>query len=339
MFYFYLPFGLSGVTKYYVDIISEAIERLGHDIKTINNLKKLPKRSYILTISDKDTTYAVMRRKPEYVITWFQGVTPEEMDLLYKGRWDHRPRIMAHRFFEKYALKHSNLNLFVSEAMMKHYLKHYKFNAADCYIMPCFGNKLDRNAFTNQKYRVPRFLYSGSITKWQCIDKMLILFKKIKDVIPEASLNILTPDHDKATALLSQYDVTAQIDFIEPDKLQDYIQQFKYGFIVRDDIVVNQVATPTKMSNYMGAGIIPVYSDVVHDYQKHITGKSDYVIAFSDTDDCISKIKVIESTEINATDIASDYASIFDEYWNREYYVNKLTQIISTQLNNTAQKA
>lgn len=328
MFYFYLPFGLSGVTQYYVGIIADAIRLLGYEINTVDNLKSIPEKANVLTIRDKDTTYVIGRRNPQYVITWFQGVAPEEMDLLYKGRWDRIPRVLIHRIFERYALKHSSLSLFVSNAMNEHYADRYHYSGSNHIIMPCFGNDLDLTSFTDLRYQEPKFLYSGSITKWQCVEDMLVLFKRIKSEIPQATLSILTPDRDIAYKMLEQHGVTASVDFISPDRLQDYIRQFKYGFIVRDDIAINQVATPTKMSNYMGAGIIPVYSDVVKDYKEHITSKTPYIIAFNDFDECISKIKEMEKRQISAELIAGSYSEIFRDYWNRESYTKLISQKI-----------
>lgn len=332
MFYLYLPFGLSGVTRYYVDIIADSIKLLGHEIKTVDTIKKIPPKSNIVTISDKDSTYVIARRNPNFIITWFQGVAPEEMDIIYNGRWDRILRILIHRFFERYVLKHGSLNLFVSNAMKEHYSSKYKYKGANNFIMPCFGNSLDRDAFNDQRYCKPRFLYSGSIAKWQCVDEMLILFKKIKSELPEATLSILTPDQDLVKELLERHKVEASVDFISPDKLQSYIRQFKYGFIVRDDIIMNRVATPTKMSNYMGAGIIPVYSDVVLDYKQNITSKTPYVVAFTNFDDCVTKIKAIESSVLSPDLISQSYAEIFQVYWNRDYYVMNLKQAIEESM-------
>lgn len=324
-YYFYLPDGLIGVTQYYVGIIDEAIRKAGYETVHVAKLNDVPKHANVVTIRDKDTSYVVWRRTPKRVITWFQGICPEEMDVIYEGKWDKLPRRWIHVLFEKVALKKSDLNLFVSEAMLKHYQNKYGYHRDNYMIMPCFGNDIDLLCFNDERYSKPRFLYSGSVAAWQCIDKMLVLFKKIQQRVPNATLSILTPNREEAHELLKKYDVEADVDFVQPDKLQEYIRGFKYGFIVRDDIAMNNVATPTKMSNYMGAGIIPVYSDVVHDYRTHITAKNPYVIAFNDDDECIRRIETLERDGADADQIKAEYQKTFNEYWNREVYVDKMS--------------
>lgn len=330
--YFYLPDGLSGVTQYYVNIVIDAVKRIGKDVVIKKHVKDIPLKSNVVTIRDKDSYYVYLLRNPKVLITWFQGIAPEEIALNYKKDWNCRVKVLLHRLFERQILKHGNLNLFVSEAMLEHYRTNYSYDSDEYFIMPCFGNTIDASAFMSDKYKQPKFLYSGSITEWQCIDKMLIMFKQIKSEIPQATLSILTPDMDIAKKMLTELDVEASIDFVNPSELQSYIKQFKYGFIIREDININQVATPTKLSNYMGAGVIPVYSDVVLDYKKNITTKSDFVIAISDFDDCISKIKAMERRLICSEEILQDYSKIFNSYWNRDKYVDLLSKKISKLL-------
>lgn len=329
MYYFYLPFGTFGVTQYYLDIMKDALICSGHDVKIVSTLGEIPLGSSVVTTGDKDTVKVGLKIKPQNLIVWYQGVSPEEMVEIYKGRWDKLPRVAIHRFMERYSLSKSTLNVFVSEAMLNHYRKRYGYKGENYVIMPCFGNGLDVDSIKSSRYTKPKFLYSGSIAPWQCVDEMLELFKKIKNRLPDATLNILTPDGEQAKALLEKHGVVAIVDFVAPDALQNYIREFKYGFIVRKDLAMNRVATPTKMNNYMGAGIIPVYSDIVEDYNKRITQKTRFAIPFIKEDDCIEKIIELEKRGVDIEEMKSQYGSIFKDYWNREEYVKKISKEIS----------
>jgi len=302
----------------------DAIKLAGYSITQVDKLKDIPKGSNIVTIRDKDSSYAYILQHPAKLITWFQGISPEEMNMIYQGKFDRIPRFIIHRLFERFALCKGALNIFVSDAMKQHFQRHYGHLGTNQMIMPCFGNSIDANAFTDERYTQPRFLYSGSAVAWQCVDKMLLLFKKIQAHIPNATLNILTNEQKEMKEILQRMKMDIPLDFVEPDKLQQHIRQFKYGFIVRDDIDVNRVATPTKMSNYMGAGIIPVYSDVILDYKDAISKKNPMVIPFNSDDECISKIIETESKNISGKDLFEHYAKTFNEYWNRDKYVNEM---------------
>jgi len=45
---------------------------------------------------------------------------------------------------------------------------------------------------------------------------------------------------------------------LSPEELKRYYVKAHYGFILRDDVVVNRVACPTKMIEYLNYGMIPV---------------------------------------------------------------------------------
>ena len=47
--------------------------------------------------------------------------------------------------------------------------------------------------------------------------------------------------------------------------------------ITRKDIAINKVATPTKMSSYLANGIIPIFSDIIGDFNK-VMGKLKYTV-------------------------------------------------------------
>ncbi len=324
MFYFYIPEGLSGVTKFYVLTIADAITSIGHEYVFEKELKKIPPEANVITITDKAATMVSLFRKPKLLINWYQGISPEEMKIIYDGKLAKWPRFMIRKSMVAHSIKQCDLNIFVSEAMLEHHRKKYGYEGNNYFIMPCFGNNLSEHAFNDNRYTSPSFLYSGTAVRWQCMEEMLDLFKLIKAEIPAATLTILTPDREIAQELITRKEVEASLGFVKPDELQEFISRFKYGFIVRDDIDVNRVATPTKMSNYMGAGIIPVYSDVVRDYQKHITGKSPYLIPFTTNDECIEKIKQMEAHPIKSDDIKASYKDIFYNYWNRDLYINQI---------------
>ena len=334
MFYFYIPEGIIGVTSFYIGIITEAIERLGEQIVLVKRLKDIPKHSNVFTITDKAATFVKLSRNPRFLVNWFQGISPEEMDMIYEGKAERFPRKIIRTATERYAIKHCSLNIFVSEAMLSHYRQKYGYNGSNYFIMPCFGNGLDKTVFVDSRYEHPNFLYSGSTFKWQCLDEMLELFKLIKSRIPEASLTIFTPSKEIEIArkLIKDHEVDANVDSVSPNELQEVIKTFKYGFIVREDTAVNQVATPTKMSNYMGAGIIPVYSDVVRDYKKHITGNSPYLVSFSSKEECIDKLLNLETQTIASEEILKSYESIFSDYWDRETYILQLMSVLNQYL-------
>lgn len=94
---------------------------------------------------------------------------------------------------------------------------------------------------------------------WQCVPKMLDIYKYIKKNIPSATLTIFTSQQKVAKELVLKKEVDVKIEYCAPEMMNAKLSEFKYGFLIRDNIKVNQIATPTKINTYMAAGIIPIF--------------------------------------------------------------------------------
>ena len=93
------------------------------------------------------------------------------------------------------------------------------------------------------------------------------------------------------------------------------------------DLAINNVATPTKMSSYIGCGIIPVFSPVIGDFNK-VFGSLKHVVNAGSLDGMIAKIKQLESDQVEASEVLKEYRTIFDEYYCRPKYVEKISKFI-----------
>ncbi len=328
MYYFYLPDGVLDVTACYVNVIRKALEYRGEEVKIVNNLKQIPKYSKVFTEYDKFCMDVMLWRRAKVVINWFQGVTPEETYLLHKGTWLSRFRYVAHRYMEKFAIKKTAFKLFVSKAMLQHYQSIYNYRGDDYFIMPCFNTMLGDDVFTEERYAAPKFVYAGSMSAWQCIEATLKLFKMIKQSIPASTLDIYTSERSKADALCKKHGVAAKIDCVPSSELENRLKSYKYGFIVRDDSIINRVATPTKMSNYMGAGLIPVFSNTISAYKENIAADNAYAVCFNDNEEAIKKISYIEQAGVDLNKIEKIYTDIFNRYWNEQYYIEQLSRVL-----------
>ncbi|MBD5266769.1 MAG: glycosyltransferase family 4 protein [Bacteroides sp.] len=328
MYYFYLPDGILDVTAGYINIIRKAIEYRGEEVKIVNNLKHIPKYSKVFTEYDKFCVDVLLWRKAKVAVNWFQGVTPEETYLMHKGTWLSRLRYLAHRYMEKFVLKRAAFKLFVSKAMLHHYQSVYNYKGNDYFIMPCFNTTLGNGVFNEVRYATPKFVYAGSMSAWQCIDDTLELFKMIQKSIPAATLDIYTSERDKAEALCKKHDVVAKIDCVPSSELENRLRNYKYGFIVRDGSIINRVATPTKMSNYMGAGLIPVFSDTISAYKENIAINNPYAVCFNNKEEATKEIIRIEQLGINSNQIEKVYNEIFNRYWNEQYYIEQLSKVL-----------
>ena len=316
-------------TRIYIDVIKDAItEAFGvENIKKVYSVSDVTVDDILIIISPQVVLKNRQFLKPrQKFIFWFQGVVPEEIVYLYGNIYARLKAAIFNRT-EAFVLRKAQLIFFVSEKLRQHYKSKHRYKGDNYIIMPCFNQRIDESCFTASKYEKPTFVYAGNMSKWQCVDESIGLFSKIKEKLPEASLTILTADQDEAQALLSKHNIEAELKYVPLDKLSVEMGKYKYGFLLRDDILINNVATPTKMNSYMASGVIPIFSDVIGDFKdvfsslKHIviSGKDDY-------NSSIEQIVKIEEQGVDAGEILNEYRGIFNTYYSRDAYISRIAE-------------
>ena len=204
----------------------------------------------------------------------------------------------------KISLNKVTLPIFVSEAMMRHYTTAYNCTFGHNYfIMPCFNMDIMSECFTVSRYEKPPFSICRQPRRMGRHQRIDGYFCRINSIIPSSELAIFTNYPKEAGKLLEYYHINGEVDSLTPKELQKRMTEFKYGLMVRNPSIINDVATPTKINSYMSSGLIPIYSDVVSDYRTKIAKENPYVISFKSKEECIREIMRFESTQIIPEDI------------------------------------
>ncbi|MNL07568.1 hypothetical protein D3C87_1282490 [compost metagenome] len=93
---------------------------------------------------------------------------------------------------------------------------------------------------------------------YQNISLMVENIKKIVDV-PNYYFYILTGQKQKMQEIFSINGLNDKknilIDSVTPNELDKYYKKAHYGFVLRDDVDVNNVACPTKIIEYLAYGM------------------------------------------------------------------------------------
>ncbi|MDY3122946.1 MAG: hypothetical protein SOW21_00920 [[Actinobacillus] rossii] len=318
-------------TIYYMGIIEKALKKISDDVRYIDNLNDLLCDDIVIVVNAKAHLQVLLKNRKQKVICWYQGIMPEELKVNYtrKDKW---LKIILWTLFEYISLTKVTFALFVSERMKEHYLKKYNISLeSNSYIMPCFNQELIENSFfTAGKYDIPTFVYAGTMSKWQCVDEMLLLFKKIEEKIPDATLSIYTQDKEIAKSYIHKYKLNnVIIDYLPYQELFHAIKKFKYGFLIREDIEMNRVATPTKMNSYLANGIIPVYSDCIYAFKNNLNDFPYQVKVSSNYFDCIDEILKIEKLDIVPNVILDSIRTIaFGSFYSKEFHIENLSKIL-----------
>jgi len=318
---------LNDATTFYVDLLEQSVLKAGLRAVRVTTLQAVLEAEWVITLHAKATWMVLRRNKHAKVITWFQGIVPEEAMLWQGKRLPNRVYKLAWEFFERIALKRSRFCLFVSEAMHAHYRSKYGVEPAGYEVIPCFNKPLSPSTFAYPgKYAHPSFVYAGGLDRWQCIEQMLALFRKIQDRLPTASLTILSSQQELAAKMLDEFGIrNGKVSYVALAELDQELQKYKYGFLLRADHPINNVATPTKMNTYLACGIIPVYTSAIRDFEVRL-GHLPYSIKADHPEDekVIERVMENEGQDIDAAALLAPYRAVFASYYSTEKYVSDL---------------
>lgn len=319
------PRSLNDATNFYVDIIKDCLVEEGYQFIQTSSLKKIKNPSLILTITSPYFIKAKIRFPFVKTIHWRQGLGYAEAKMtrpIYK--W------FPFWFTEFMSVWMSDLIFFVSDCMNEYYRRYFFYRGKNYVIMPCFNLTISKN-FSIDRYKNPSFVYAGGISKWQGIDILLDVYALIEQEIPNSSLTLFAKDKEYLESAAKKRGIkNLSIKYVAVDKLQKELENFKYGFILREKNFVNQVATPTKMNSYLAAFLIPIFSDGVDDFNRHINLENFTIMA--ETPLCAKaiaqKILSFEQSEKDFSLYKNIVERIFDSHYNIQYY----KQIIKERL-------
>jgi len=195
-------------------------------------------------------------RRGELSILDVHGCVPEEE--AYKGV---RPKEEIDYFhtLEKVAIVEADYIICVSNNMQQHLEKKYDnvIKNTQFIQLPIIGIEGQYSPH-HQNENKPTVIYSGGVQHWQQIEKMLHFVHNFQD-----QLQFVFLVHDTshiADSYKTLYDAKFPGDLhsVNPEEVSDYYQKANYGLILREDNLVNHIASPTKLSEYLCFGIVPI---------------------------------------------------------------------------------
>lgn len=186
------------------------------------------------------------------------GVVPEE-ETLY-GRYEDA---QMYGDIEEKTVQKAECLICVTNKIKEHLQEKYgkKFKAKTI-IMPIFDSSLstyDLKVPKNKKKinDKPVVIYAGGIMKWQKIEMMQ---ESINACINNANYMVFCPNPKEfwATWHYPKYKNLEVGSKSYADLCKDVYVKAHYGYVLRDDITVNNVACPTKIADYFKYRIVPI---------------------------------------------------------------------------------
>jgi glycosyltransferase involved in cell wall biosynthesis len=227
-------------------------------VEEVNVFIHFPRILYLALRSDViyvHSCFHALRALPLYflglhIVTDMHGVVPEELRLAGKP-WVSR--LMS--IVEEIVVKRSTAIVFVTDAMRGHFKNKYSLGDEPCtYVIPILTRE---EPVTRQSRRDPKLvIYAGGLHVWQRIDQMLDAVEQTKR---EFKFLFLTGEADRLRSKLNDRRLTeVGVDSVPKARVFEYYGLASLGFILREDCVINRVACPTKLVEYMWAGVVPI---------------------------------------------------------------------------------
>lgn len=327
--YIYVNYNNIIVLQTYLEIIGEAIRNLGYEVSFVKDLSGVNKEDLIVFPMGIDAFKYYFKGYHNFIL-WQQGATADESFM----RNHSKLRYWILNKMDIFAMKKAKAILYVSEYMRQYYEKMGKCSFSNkSYIMPCFNEEYDERIYNEKDYTKKNFTYVGSLDLWQCFEQTATLYKQIEDAIPEAHFKVLTFDTANAERIIKDKGIKHyEVKCVPKEEVKNELKSVNYGFIIRDDNMVNRVATPTKISSYMSAGVIPVFSSCLMDFSalaKNLKyAKSVEDLSEKGVDDVINYV----NQTTNKEEIKAEYKKVFNNYFGKQTHYQKLQSILKKVL-------
>lgn len=310
------------VTHDYLSIIQSALKEIGYSCEFVKTLNGIRKDALIVFAVGVDA-FKYYFKGYHNIMLWQQGASGAESYLKHNSRIR---RLVLNRM-DCFVMKKAKMIFYVSEYMLKYYEKmaHARF-AHKAYVMPCFNEVLDRQLLERKDYSRKVFTYIGSLSAWQCFNETAETYARIEKRMPDAFFKVLTFNTEQAEAIIREKNIkNYSVACVPKDQVKAELEGAAYGFIIRHDIDVNRVATPTKISSYLSAGVLPVYSTCLKDFHAQAQGKS-FAYALNPGEEIDSLIQSI-NRGVDKAAVRRDIEALFNTYYSAENHTANIVEL------------
>lgn len=117
------------------------------------------------------------------------------------------------------------------------------------------------------------FIYSGNTAKWQMVKETINLFSIIENKYDNAFLLIISNSVKEIEKIIEEYKVRKEnylITSLKHNEINSYLSAGDIGILLREDISVNQVASPVKFAEYLICRLPLIISKNIGDYSELI---------------------------------------------------------------------
>lgn len=223
-------------------------------------------------------------RKNAFCIVDFHGDLYSETIYRYNNKENWRSRKVMNDIL--FSLRISDHNIFVAEKLKKQIEVYSKEIIENCSIISCgvdVNRFLDAEENPEHQYFEDRIVlgYCGGLQKWQNIEIILDIILRIKKVRNDIFFTLIT--NDDTSIINGKLELLGDDSYktfsLKSDEVPSYLKLLDAGFLIRDNLRLNTVSSPTKIVEYLAAGVPVICTKYSGDFERSvINGVNGFVL-------------------------------------------------------------
>lgn len=199
-----------------------------------------------------------------------RGLAYEESVMSHEGNLIHKINREAKRKALNYAKSHCDMYNFVTNAMREYFLDQYKYHPDIPFtVIPTLyraeqgTDEAFQKIADRENYKTSDFVisYVGSTAAWQSTQKIIELVRTIAERYQKVRFFILSngtiPELETLPEEMKNRIILKSVPHRE---MKYYLRMTNIGIVIRDNNIVNHVAAPTKIAEYLTNGVSILYS-------------------------------------------------------------------------------
>lgn len=240
---------ISAIDKLFTEEEKIYYEDLSGDAEVTNALLRA-RTIYVHSIYEAARVIDLYEIYGYKIITDLHGVVVEELALAGEDGMTTGFAAIEAKVFQ-----YSTKFVVVTKAMADYFEKKYSYqnNEYEWITLPIF-NSFSGGQCHKKNAKPLHIIYAGGVQPWQNVNLMLEATRKLGD---KYKFTYLTHD----TQMFQDIKDLATVKSVDHNEISEYYQKSHFGLMLRDNSVINRVACPTKLIEYLENDIIPIIKD------------------------------------------------------------------------------
>ena len=154
---------------------------------------------------------------------------------------------------------------------------------------------------------------------------MFELIRNILIKIPSSVFMCLTPNLDLANRIINKKNIPTErtiLKHIHYREINKYLNAGDIGLMIREDLITNSVASPTKVPEYCMSGMPILISNRVGDYSDFILSNNLGIVVHNNIEQIISLL--IEKKSFKSK---KEISAIMSNLYSKQSYINKIIEV------------